>query len=132
MRLNKHIWILGLASVKSCKLISIKIESGDNIMKYKVIQTIETNMEDNNMKQIEMVFNTYNQAVFYIKQQMKKLIKQDTIKFFRMYNKKITTEKLNNYCNEDLTFWLENAFDDLFTYVASYIGWSCSWNIETV
>lgn len=130
MRLNKHIWILGLASVKSCKLISIKIESEDNIMKYKVIQTIETNMEDNNMKQIEMVFNTYNQAVFYIKQQMKKLIKQDTIKFFRMYNKKITTEKLNNYCNEDLTFWLENAFDDLFTYVASYIGWSCSWNIE--
>lgn len=99
---------------------------------YKVIQTIETNMEDNNMKQIEMVFNTYNQAVFYIKKQMKKLIKQDTIKFFRMYNKKITTEKLNNYCNEDLTFWLENAFADLFTYVASYIGWCCSWSIETI
>ena len=101
-------------------------------MKYKVIETIETEIESNNRKEKEVIFNTYNQAVFYIKQRMKELIKQDTIKFFRTYNKIITTERLNSYCDNDFKFWLENAFEDLFSYCASNIGWSCFWNIETI
>lgn len=100
-------------------------------MTYKVIEIIETD-RDGNKKQNEMVFNSFGQAVFHIRQKMKDVIKQDTLKFFRKTKQKITTEKLNNFCNDELAFWLDESDNEQFPYVASYLGWSCFWNIEIV
>lgn len=98
-------------------------------MKYKVKEIIEVDREGNKKIDVTM-HNTYNQAVFYIKQRMKDIIKQDTIKFLRKHNQEITTEKLNSYCEKDLSFWLEEADEEQFTYVAGYLGWGCFWMIE--
>ncbi len=100
-------------------------------MNYKVIETIETD-RDGNRKQNETVFKTYGQAVYHIKQRMKDIIKKDTLKFFRSTKKKITTNRLDYFCNDELLFWLGESDDKQFTYVASYLGWSCFWFIETV
>lgn len=100
-------------------------------MKYKVKEIIEVDREGNKKTNVT-TYDTYNQAVFYIKKRIKDIIKQDTIKFLRKNNQKIITEKLNSYCDEDLSFWLEEADEDQFTYVASYLGWSCFWMIEEV
>lgn len=98
-------------------------------MAYKVIEIIETDREGNR-KQNKTVFNTYEQAVFHIRQRMKDIIKQDTLKFFRKTNQKITTEKLNDFCNDELAFWLDESDNEQFPYVASYLGWSCFWIID--
>jgi len=63
---------------------------------------------------------------------MKEIIKRDTIKFFIIHNQKITTEKLNNFCNDEITFWLSEAANEQFPYVASCLGWSCFWFIEKI
>ena len=98
-------------------------------MAYKVKEVIETDREGNR-KQKEGTFNTYNQAVFHIKQRMKEIIKQDALKFFRMYGQKITTEKLNSFCNDELVSWLDESDGEQFPYVASCLEWSCFWIIE--
>lgn len=95
----------------------------------KVVEVIETD-RDGNKKQNEICFGSYNQAVFYIKQRMKEIIKKDTLKFFRKTHQKITAEKLESFCNDELQFWLEETDGSQFPYVASYLGWSCFWNIE--
>jgi len=100
-------------------------------MTYKVIETIETDREGNR-KLNETVFNTYGQAVHHIKQRMKDIIKKDMLKFFRSTKQKITTERLNGFCNDELKFWLDESDSEQFCYVASYLGWSCFWDIETV
>lgn len=98
-------------------------------MSFKVKEVIETDREGNR-KQKEETFNTYNQAVFHIKQRMREIIKQDILKFFRMYNQRITTEKLSSFCNDELVFWSDESDGEQFPYVASYLGWSCFWIIE--
>jgi hypothetical protein len=100
-------------------------------MKLKVIEIIETDREGN-QKQNETVFHTYGQAVFYIKQRMKGIIKQDTLKHFRKNGQKITAENLNQFCNDEFKFWLGESDDNQFLYVAGCLGWSCSWDIKAV
>ena len=98
-------------------------------MRYKVIEIIEMD-RDGNKKQNEIIFNAYNQAVFHIKQRMKEIIKQDTLKFFRKYNHKITAQNINKFSSDEFKFWLEESEKDQFSYVAGCLGWSCFWMIE--
>ena len=98
-------------------------------MAYKVKEVIETDREGNK-KQNEISFGSYNQAVSHIKQRMKDIIKQDTLKFFRDTSQNITTKALYDSCDEDIEFWLDESDGKQFSYVASYLGWSCFWIIE--
>nr|WP_304709558.1 hypothetical protein [uncultured Acetatifactor sp.] len=98
-------------------------------MAYKVKEVIETDREGNR-KRNEKSFNSYKQAVSHIKKRMKEIIKQDALKFFRDTNQKITAKALNDSCNEDFEFWLDESDGEQFSYVASYLGWSCFWFIE--
>lgn len=90
-------------------------------MAYKVKEVIETERKGNK-KQNETTFNTYVQAVCHIKQRMNEVIKQNTMKLFREANQKVTTEKLEKSCNNDLQSWLDEADNEQFSYVASYLG----------
>lgn len=126
---TKYIKSCTMNSTNKTKQQSQQNERQVNDMAYKVKEVIETDREGNR-KQKEGTFNTYNQAVFHIKQRMKEIIKQDALKFFRMYGQKITTEKLNSFCNDELVSWLDESDGEQFPYVASCLEWSCFWIIE--
>lgn len=95
---------------------------------YKVQEHIEMSPFGDNVKKVEKVFNSYNQAVSYIKKRMKEIIRQDTLKFL---GSKVTTDKLHKLCDESFKEWLEESTENNFVYVASYIRWSCFWFIKS-
>jgi len=101
----------------------------DKTKMFKVIETIETDREGNR-KQSEASFKSYGQAVAHIKNRMKAIIKKETLKFFRYEQHDFTN--FYDSCEDDYKFWLEEADGENFVYVASYLGWSCFWNIEEV
>lgn len=55
----------------------------DKTKMFKVIETIETDWEGNK-KQSEVSFKSYGQAVSYIKNRMKSIIKKEMLNFFGM------------------------------------------------
>ncbi len=100
-------------------------------MGYIVKEIIETDREGN-AKKSGMRFKTYGQAVSHIRQRIKDIIRKDTLKFLRVSGRKPTAKLVDDSCNEDFEFWMnENEADSgQFCYVASYLGWSCFWFLE--
>ena len=100
-------------------------------MGYRVKESIETDREGN-VKRDGWEFSTYGRAAYRIRQRMKEIIKKDTLGFFRYTGQKVTAEKLDSVCGEELVSWLDESDGGQFCYVAGYLGWSCFWDIEEI
>ncbi len=78
MRLNKHIWILGLASVKSCKLISIKWRKRgyEHMAKYRIDYFLKDTDPEYaplyNGRRIEKNFDSSKDALLWVAEKLSK------------------------------------------------------------